>query len=172
MTDNIQRVVIAGGGTAGWMAAASIARLIGKNLAVTLVESDDIPTVGVGEATIPTILTIQRLLRIKEPEFLKAVQGTFKLGISFENWHTKGEKYIHSFGATGQGCWAAGFHHFWKKGRQLGIAEAYGEYCSELKAAEQDRFAVLSNQRLNYAYHLDAGLYAKSLRELSESDGG
>ncbi len=82
----IQKVVIAGGGTAGWMAAASLAKLIGKNLDITLIESDAIGTVGVGEATIPTMLTLHDLLKIKEQEFVAAVQGTFKLGISFENW--------------------------------------------------------------------------------------
>ena len=87
----VRRVVIAGGGTAGWMAAAAIAKLIGKNLQVTLVESDAIPTIGVGEATIPTILTINRLLQMPEPEFLRSVQGTFKLGIQFENWRKLGQ---------------------------------------------------------------------------------
>lgn len=170
-SQQIQRVVIAGGGTAGWMAAASIARLIGRNLDISLIESDQIPTVGVGEATIPTILTINRLLKIPEPEFLKAVQGTFKLGIEFENWRRQGHRYIHSFGDTGRGCWAAGFHHFWLKGLQQGISRDYGEYCTELKAAEQGKFAVLSKHKLNYAYHLDAGLYAAYLRKIAEAHG-
>ena len=167
----VRRVVIAGGGTAGWMAAAAIAKLIGRNLEVTLIESDAIPTIGVGEATIPTILTINRLLQIREPEFLRAVQGTFKLGIRFENWRRVGHQYIHSFGETGQGCWAAGFHHFWLKGLQQGLSRPYGDYCTELQAAEQSRFAVLSNQKLNYAYHLDAGRYAACLRSLAEANG-
>ena len=168
---NIERVVIAGGGTAGWMAAAAIAKLIGKQLDVSLIESDDIPTVGVGEATIPTILTINRLLQIPEPEFLKAVQGTFKLGIEFENWRRPGHRYIHSFGDTGQGCWAAGFHHFWLKGKEQGISSEYGEYCPELKAAEQSKFAIQSQKKLNYAYHLDAGLYGQFLRKIAEQHG-
>jgi tryptophan halogenase len=167
----IKRVVIAGGGTAGWMAAAAIAKLIGRDLDVALVESDDIPTVGVGEATIPSILTINRLLQIPEPEFIREVQGTFKLGIEFENWRRPGHRYIHSFGDTGRGCWAAGFHHFWLKGQRQDISRPYGDYCVELKAAEQGRFAVLSNQRLNYAYHLDAGLYGAYLRGIAEQHG-
>ncbi len=167
----VHRVVIAGGGTAGWMAAAAIAKLIGKNLQVTLVESDAIPTIGVGEATIPTILTINRLLQIPEPDFLRAVQGTFKLGIQFENWRKIGHRYIHSFGETGQGCWAAGFHHFWLKGLGKGVSRPYGDYCAELQAAERGRFAVLSKQKLNYAYHLDAGRYAAYLRRLAEAHG-
>ena len=169
--DGVHRVVIAGGGTAGWMAAAALARLIGKNLEITLIESDAIPTIGVGEATIPTILTINRLLQIPEPDFLRAVQGTFKLGIQFENWRKTGHTYIHSFGETGQGCWAAGFHHFWLKGLECGLSRPYGDYCAELQAAEQGRFAVLSKQKLNYAYHLDAGRYAACLRNLAEAHG-
>lgn len=168
---SIKRVVIAGGGTAGWMAAAALSKLIGKQLDIALVESDDIPTVGVGEATIPTILTINRLLQIPEPEFLQATQGTFKLGIEFENWRKQGHRYIHSFGDTGQGCWAAGFHHFWLKGMEQGISSDYGEYCPELKAAEQSKFAIQSQKKLNYAYHLDAGLYGRFLRKIAEQHG-
>lgn len=168
---HIKRVVIAGGGTAGWMAAASLSRLIGAKLDIALIESDDISTIGVGEATIPSILTINRLLKIPEPEFLKFTQGTFKLGIAFENWRKPDHRYIHSFGDTGQGCWAAGFHHFWLKGMELGLSKPYGEYCPELKAAEASRFAVLSGKKLNYAYHLDAGLYAAYLRRMAEHHG-
>jgi tryptophan halogenase len=167
----INKVVIAGGGTAGWMAAASLSKLIGRNLEVSVIESDAIPTVGVGEATIPTLLTINRLLKIPEPEFMKAAQGTFKLGIAFENWRRLDHRYIHSFGDTGTGCWAGGFHNFWLKGQSQGISKPYGEYCAELKAAEENRFAVLSQQKLNYAYHLDAGLYGAYLRKISEQHG-
>ena len=95
-TGKVKRLVIAGGGTAGWMAAASFAKTIGETLDIVLVESDVIGTVGVGEATIPTLLTLHEILGIKEQEFLKAVQGTFKLGISFENWRDVGKDYIHS----------------------------------------------------------------------------
>lgn len=167
----IHRVVIAGGGTAGWMAAASLAKLMGKNLHITLVESDVIGTVGVGEATIPTLLILHQLLKVEEPEFLRAVQGTFKLGISFENWRDLDQDYIHSFGWTGKDSWAAGFQHFWLKGKKLGISQEFGEYCKEWAAAKQSRFAVLPNQGLNYAYHLDASLYAKFLREIAEAHG-
>ena len=167
----VQKVVIVGGGTAGWMAAASLAKLLGKNLHVTLVESDEIGTVGVGEATIPTLLTLHELLKIKEQDFVAAVQGTFKLGISFENWRNVGEDYIHSFGYTGKDCWAAGFQHFWLKGKQLGLSEEFGDYCTELVAAKDQRFAVLPNNGLNYAYHFDASLYAKFLRGIAEDNG-
>lgn len=167
----IHRVVIAGGGTAGWMAAASLSKLLGKTLDITLVESDEIGTVGVGEATIPTLLTLHELLKIKEQDFVKAVQGTFKLGISFENWRDVGEDYIHSFGWTGKDSWAAGFQHFWLKGRRMGISREFGEYCKEWVAAKQNRFAVLPNNGLNYAYHFDASLYARFLRGMAEQHG-
>lgn len=167
----IHRVVIAGGGTAGWMAAASLSKLLGKTLDVTLVESDAIGTVGVGEATIPTLQTLHELLKINEQEFMSAVQGTFKLGISFENWRDVDKDYIHSFGWTGQDCWAAGFQHFWLKGMQRGIAQEFGEYCTEWAAAKQNKFAVMPSQGLNYAYHFDASLYAKFLRKMAEEHG-
>lgn len=167
----IHKVVIAGGGTAGWMAAAALSKLLGKTLDITLIESDEIGTVGVGEATIPTLITLHELLQIKEQDFVSAVKGTFKLGISFENWRDVGEDYIHTFGYTGKDCWAAGFQHFWLKGQKLGISEEYGEYCPEWAAAKDNRFAVLPNQALNYAYHFDASLYAKFLRGIAEENG-
>ena len=167
----VQKLVIAGGGTAGWMAAASFARTIGDTLDIVLVESDVIGTVGVGEATIPTLLTLHEILKIKEQDFLKAVQGTFKLGISFEGWRDVGKDYIHSFGWTGKDSWAAGFQHFWLKGLKKGISKEFGEYCNEWLAAKHNRFAVLPNQNLNYAYHFDASLYAQFLRRMAEADG-
>lgn len=153
------------------MAAASLAKLIGKNLDVSLIESDQIPTVGVGEATIPTMLVLHQLLEIKEQDFVTAVHGTFKLGIGFENWRNVNEDYIHSFGYTGKDSWAAGFQHFWLKGKQEGISKDYGQYCPELVAAKDNRFAILPNQSLNYAYHIDAGLYAGFLRKIAEEHG-
>jgi len=171
MNKRINKVVIVGGGTAGWMAAASLAKLLGKTINITLIESDDIPTVGVGEATIPTLVTHHELLGINEQEFMARVNATFKLGISFENWRDVDEDYIHSFGFTGRDCWAAGFQHFWLKGRKLGIAKEFGDYCSELVAAKEEKFAVMPKLGLNYAYHMDAGLYAQFLREIAEKHG-
>ncbi|MGD2006757.1 MAG: tryptophan 7-halogenase [Cellvibrionales bacterium] len=167
----IKHVVIAGGGTAGWMAAAAVSKLLGKTVNVSLVESEEIGTVGVGEATIPTLLTLHELLKIKEQDFISAVGGTFKLGISFENWHDVGKNYIHSFGFTGKDCWAAGFQHFWLKGKELGISKEFGEYCNEWLAAKHNRFAVLPNQNLNYAYHFDSARYATFLRKIAEEYG-
>jgi tryptophan halogenase len=167
----IRRVVIAGGGTAGWMAAAALSRTLGKVIEIKLVESDEIGTVGVGEATIPTLVHFHRLLDINEAEFMAATQATFKLGISFESWRDRGKDYIHSFGTTGTDHWTAGFQHFWMKGRERGLARDYGDYCLELKASQESKFAHLPNDGLNYAYHLDAGRYARFLRRFSEHFG-
>jgi tryptophan halogenase len=167
----IRRVVIAGGGTAGWMVAAGLSKSLGKLLDIRLVESDEIGTVGVGEATIPTLLNFHHLLEINEQEFMAATGATFKLGISFENWRARGEDYIHSFGSTGTDHWTAGFQHFWHKGRERGLAGDYGNYCLELRAAQEHRFAHLPRAGMNYAYHLDASAYARYLRRFSERFG-
>ena len=167
----IRKVVIAGGGTAGWMAVAMFVRQLGKAVRIALVESDEIGTVGVGEATIPPLRLIHRYMRVKEQEFLRAVQGTFKLGIFFENWRNLGENYFHSFGSVGQESWTAGFQHYWLRGRLSGQAREFGEYCPETAAALLDWFALNLNNELNYAYHIDAILYAGFLRGIAEEHG-
>lgn len=167
----IRKVVIAGGGTAGWMAAAALARQLGPLLDLTLIESEDIGTVGVGESTIPTARTFNALLGIDEAEFMRATEATFKLGISFENWGRIGDRYIHSFGQVGKSTWMGGFHHFWMQAREQGFGGDLGDYCLELKAAEQNRFYTGDECPLNYAYHLDAGLYGRFLRGMAEADG-
>jgi tryptophan halogenase len=167
----IRRIVIAGGGTAGWMVAAGISKVLGKILDIKLIESDEIGTVGVGEATIPTLMNFHSLLEINEQEFMAATQASFKLGISFENWRNVGADYIHSFGITGTDHWTAGFQHFWLKGRERRLAGDYGDYCLELKAARLNRFAHLPRNGMNYAYHMDASRYARYLRTFSEGFG-
>ena len=167
----VRRVVIAGGGTAGWMVAAGLSKILGKLLDIRLVESDEIGTVGVGEATIPTLVLFHRLLGINEQEFMAATQGTFKLGIGFESWRDLGENYIHSFGLTGKDHWTAGFQHFWLKGRDRKLATDYGDYCLELRASLEGRFSHLPRNGMNYAFHIDAGLYAKFLRKFAEGFG-
>ena len=165
------RVVIAGGGTAGWMVAALMSKLLGKQLDIRLVESEEIGTVGVGEATIPALLTYHNLLGINEAEFMAATNATFKLGINFEGWKDIGQHYFHSFGSTGNDHWSGGFQHFWLKGRAAGRARAYTDYNPETVAAFANRFAHVQNNGLNYAYHLDAGRYARFLRAMSEAAG-
>uniref|UniRef100_UPI0025E53A76 tryptophan halogenase family protein n=1 Tax=uncultured Caulobacter sp. TaxID=158749 RepID=UPI0025E53A76 len=134
-------------------------------------ESEDIGTVGVGESTIPTARTFNALLGIDEPAFMRATQATFKLGISFEHWGEIGDRYIHSFGQVGKSTWMGGFHHFWLAAREQGFGGELGDYCFELKAAEQHRFYTGEQSPLNYAYHLDAGLYGRFLRGMAEGDG-
>ena len=165
------KVVIAGGGTAGWIAAAAISSQMGELLDITLVESQEIGTIGVGEATIPPMRTFHRLLGINEQEFMRATNATFKLGIQFENWKKVGEKYFHSFGVTGKQTLITDFIHFWLRGRKLGVAEEFGDYCLEYKAALEDRFSINDQAKLNYAFHLDAGRYASFLRVRSEARG-
>jgi tryptophan halogenase len=173
MNDNKhpRRVVIAGGGTAGWMAAAAIARTLGRTVELTLVESDAIGTVGVGESTIPPLATYNRLLGIGEAEFMRETQATFKLGIMFDDWRVRGDSYFHSFGLTGKDHWSAGFQHFWLHGRTKGHEQPYDDYCLELIAAREGKFAHLPDDRMNYAFQLDSALYAKFLRRMAEADG-
>ena len=166
-----RRVVVAGGGTGGWMAAAAIQRTMGDTVEVTLVESDAIGTIGVGESTIPPLVTYNRLMGIKEAEFMAATQATFKLGILFDGWRDVGQRYFHSFGLTGKDHWSAGFQHFWLAGRAKGHDQPYDDYCLELVAALQGKFAHLPDDRMNYAYQLDSTLYGRFLRRLAEADG-
>lgn len=168
----VKKLVIAGGGTAGWMAAAAFSKKFGELLDVTIVESEEIGTVGVGEATIPPMRVFHKLLGIDEQEFMRATSATFKLGISFENWGRDGDKYIHSFGKTGKETWLGDFHHFWLYAQKLGLTEfQFGDFCLELKACLAERFALAQNLEINYAYHLDASRYAKFLRAMSEKNG-
>ena len=164
-------MVIVGGGTAGWMAASSLSVILGKRLEVTLIESDEINTVGVGEATIPPIILLNRYLGINEQEFLAAVKGTFKLGIAFENWRDVGKDYFHSFGTVGKETWVAGFQHYWLKGLADGIEHPLSDYCLELNAALANKFSHLPKSAISYAYHIDAGLYAKFLRNIAQTAG-
>lgn len=165
------RVVIAGGGTAGWLAAALLGRQLDRLVDVTLVESEEIGTVGVGESTIPTVQAFHALLGIDEREFMAATGASFKLGISFENWARAGDRYVHSFGDIGRSTWMGEFHQFWLEARERGVAADLGAYCLEWQAAEHGRFSTGGETRLNYAYHFDAGRYARYLRARCEAAG-
>ena len=167
----IRRVVVAGGGTAGWVVASALAKTLAPLIEVSLIESDEIGTVGVGESTIPTARSFHHLLGIDERDFVRATGSTFKLGISFEDWARIGDRYIHSFGQVGKSVWMADFHHLWLQARSLGLAGDLGDYCFELKAAEAGRFATSDQSQINYAYHLDAGRYARFLRDFAEREG-
>lgn len=167
----VKKVVVAGGGTAGWIAAAALSSQLGPLLEVTLVESDDIGTVGVGEATIPTIRTFHHLLGLNEQDFMRASRATFKLGIAFENWGEIGDRYIHSFGQIGKPVWMGGFHNIWLQARAEGFGGDLSDYCYELQAAEEGKFFTSDKSAINYAFHLDASLYARFLRQFSEAKG-
>lgn len=174
----IDKIVIVGGGTAGWMAAAVLSRLKkGRELDVTLIESEAIGTVGVGEATIPPFVEFNQLLEIDEREMLSSVQGTFKLGIQFSNWGDVGESYIHPFGAYGYNMGGISFHHVWHQMREMGDKRPIQAFNVETMAAYFGRFARTEDFNrddlppVNYAYHLDASAYARFLRKYAETRG-
>lgn len=169
--DKLEKVVIVGGGTAGWMAASALAKTFGRDLQVELIESDAIGTVGVGEATIPPIRNFNLLLELDEADFLRAVNGTYKLGIEFENWGQLGERYFHPFAPHGIDTWAARFHHYWLRARSNGNTTPLDDYSMETCMARANRFGVRSPRAANYAYHFDAAGYARLLRRLSEGMG-
>jgi len=171
MSKRITKVVIAGGGTAGWLAACGLSTRLKGLVEVTLVESEAIGTVGVGEASIPPMRNFHRLMDVDEQEFMRATQATFKLGIVFDNWGEQGQSYIHSFGQIGQESWMAEFHQFWLEAKAQGFGGSLGDYCLELQAAWAGKFAAGKEAGLNYAYHLDASRYARYLRERSERAG-
>jgi tryptophan halogenase len=175
----IRSIAIIGGGTAGWMSAAAITKSFGAKIDVVLVESEEIGTIGVGEATIPALRDFNRLLEIDEAEFVRRVQGTFKLGIQFNDWGRIGDSYIHGFGTIGRDLGLLPFHQYWLKARARGQAKDIGHYSLNTVAAPLGRFMVSASDappnsplaEITYAYHFDAGLYARLLRERAEMQG-
>jgi tryptophan halogenase len=174
----IQDVVIVGGGTAGWMAAAALSTVLRGRYRIRVVESDEIGIVGVGEATIPMIQRFNRVVGIDENEFMRETQGSFKLGIEFVNWGKRGDRYMHGFGRLGQDLWTVPFDQYWHRMRALGKAHALENYSITRMASHANKFMPprtdLGNSPLadiTYAYHFDASLYARFLRRLSEARG-
>jgi tryptophan halogenase len=174
----VKNIVIVGGGTAGWMSAIAMSTLLQGQYNIRLVESDEIGIVGVGEATIPMIQRFNRVVGIDETAFLKATNGSFKLGIEFVNWGKQGERYIHGFGRLGKDLGPLGFEQYWLRMRAQGKAAALDEYSITRMAAKANKFMPASSEVPNsplediaYAYHFDASLYAKFLRKLSEERG-
>ena len=133
-------IVIVGGGSAGWMTAAALSHAVGRSCAITLIESEAIGTVGVGEATIPPIKVLNQTMGIDEVEFLRRTQGTIKLGIEFVDWHDPGHRYIHAFGAVGRPLGLVPFHHYWLRHHQQGGSSSLWDYAPTALAAAQNRF--------------------------------
>ncbi len=178
--DRLQRIVIVGGGTAGWMAAAAISKVVGHlpGLSIELVESEEIGTVGVGEATIPQILLFNAMLGIDEAEFVRETNATYKLGIEFVDWARIGHRYVHPFGFYGLDMLGVEFHHFWLKARQLGDTTPLDAYSLAVAGGLRGRFAhprpdqpKSPLSRMGYAFQFDAALYARYLRRLAEAAG-
>ena len=175
----LRSVAIIGGGTAGWMSAAAISKTFGRKIDVVLVESEEIGTIGVGEATVPHLSAFNRLLEIDEAEFVRHVQGTFKLGIQFNDWGKIGDSYIHGFGTIGRDLGLMPFHQYWLKARAEGKAKDIGRYSLNTVAAPLGKFMVSASDappnsplaEISYAYHFDAGLYAQLLRKRAEAQG-
>ena len=177
MQAGVKKLVIVGGGTAGWMTAAFMSKMMAGSIEITLVESDTIGTVGVGEATIPPILLFNKAIGIDENDFLKATQGTFKLGIEFHNWGQVGDAYLHGFGHTGHNLGMTPFHHYYFRAKQEGLTGDLWDYSLNTLAAREGKFAPMDKipnspvSGINYAYHFDAGLYARYLRAFTENKG-
>jgi len=174
----LDSIVVVGGGTAGWMTAAALAKVLQGRYPITLVESDEIGTVGVGEATIPMIQLFNRVLEIDEGEFLRETQGTYKLGIEFVDWGRLGDRYMHGFGRFGQDLWTVPFDQYWQRMRQAGKAHDLEAYSINRMAALDGRFMRANPEMGNsplaeivHAYHFDAGLYARYLRGYAEARG-
>lgn len=175
---SLKKIVIVGGGSAGWMTAAALSSMLPDGSAtLTLIESDKIGTVGVGEATIPDMINFNAMLGINEAEFLKATKGTFKLGIEFIDWGKKGDRYLHPFGQHGVDMQGIDFHQYWLHSKASGQPTEIENYSICAVAGKQNKFAmpnpnpksVLSH--LRYAYHIDATLYAQYLRNYAENLG-
>ena len=176
--NSIKNIVIVGGGTAGWMAAAALAKILKNKIKVTVVESDEIGTVGVGEATIPMIQRFNTVLEIDENEFIRETQATFKLAIEFVNWGRIGDRYMHGFGRIGQALGTVPFEHYWRKMNQAGKVGDLADYSITRRAAMAGKFMRPVTDAGNsplaeiaYAFHFDASLYARYLRKYSEARG-
>jgi tryptophan 7-halogenase len=178
MNERIKKIVILGGGTAGWMAAAALSKAVdGQRCGIALVESDDIGTIGVGEATIPTIHWFNQIVGLDEKEFMRETKATFKLGIEFRNWAKENHTYMHPFGRYGFPNDGISFQHRWIKARLEGLDDNFEDYSLNTVTARAGKFefpafdprSLLST--LGYAYHFDASLYAKYLRKRAELKG-
>jgi len=171
-------VVIVGGGTAGWMTAAGLVGVLKPDQCrVRLIESDEIGAVGVGEATLPQMRDFNDLIGIVESDMMRKTNATFKLGIEFRHWGFEGSSYVHPFGVHGKAMGGVAFHHQWTRARLNGVPSDIEDYSYAIIASRRNRFdfpvkdPAAINSTYNYAYHFDAGLYAKYLRGWCETRG-
>ena len=179
MQHTLKQIVIVGGGAAGWMTAAALSKLLRPDdVSLTLVESDEIGIIGVGEATIPDMLQFNLFLGVAEAELMRATQATFKLGIEFVDWSRKGSRYFHPFGFHGVDIDGLDFHQYWLHCRANGHTHSLGDYCLTEIVAMKNKFgfpdtrvAGAPSSYLRYAYHFDAALYAAFLRRYAEKRG-
>ena len=177
MAEPIRSVLVVGGGTAGWMAAAALNSALGPHCQVGLVESDEIGIVGVGEATVPTVRDFNNLIRLNEAEFMRETRATLKLGIEFVDWGRKGTAYFHPFGTFGGGATLGEFAQTWLTLNQRGLTGEITDWSICAQAARRGRVgARQSDPRSPYlnlytAFHFDAGLYALYLRKVCEARG-
>lgn len=174
----LRKILIVGGGSAGWMTAALLAKLFKGLYEITVVESQDIGTIGVGEATIPAIKKFNELLGLDENEFLQRTQGTFKLGIQFKDWLRPGSSYIHGFGTIGRDLEWLRCHQYWLKANSQGQVSDFANYSINTAAALENKFmradpkmAESPISHLAHAFHFDAGLYAKFLNGFAQERG-
>lgn len=177
MSEEARQITIVGGGTAGWMTAASLARFLDKRYRIRLIESDEIGTVGVGEATIPQIQLFNQALGLDQNDFLRQTHGTFKLGIQFVDWLRPGHRYMHAFGQVGRPLGLLPFHQYWLRYRAHGGEQGIDAFSINAVAAFQNKFTRQVKQAnatlppMTYAFHFDASLYAKYLRSYAEQRG-
>ena len=175
--NHINKIVIVGGGTAGWIAAAALSKYLTNTVSINLIESDSIATVGVGEATIPQIRRLNAILGLDENEMIRETNGSFKLGIEFNNWGKIGDSYLHTFGDAGINLRNTLFHQYWLRSKAEGSKASLWDYSLHHKAAYSHKFARMEKvgnttmTGLAYAFHFDASLYAKYLRKLAEASG-
>ncbi|WP_153913262.1 tryptophan halogenase family protein [Shewanella sp. TC10] len=177
--NKIKNIVIVGGGTSGWMTAAMLIKLFKNQLNITLIESEDIGTIGVGEATIPPLQIFNSVLGIKEADFIKQTQASYKLGIQFENWGQQQDSYMHAFGDIGKDIGYTQFHHYWKKSQSQAShsqePSSFWDYSLNYQTAKANKFNLMDRIQgsplagITHAYHFDASLYAKMLRQYSEN---
>jgi len=173
----IRKVLVVGGGSAGWMTAAMLGQILRQDCDVTLVESDDIGIVGVGEATIPPIRTFNQTLGIAERDFIRETRATFKLGIEFVNWGAQGRRYFHPFGSHGRNFDMVSLHHYWLRARAMGDTSSFDDHAVAWALARAGRMTrPVGDQRsvlstFDYAYHFDAAGYARFLRGHAEARG-